>query len=213
MRRDLNILLIILTFFNGILTIYAQDRVDSTKVITVKGTVLNEKGQRIKGASVILYKSSSDDLDWQEETYMQTNMAGKYSIKATLKDSLGFSKNGYWSKSVPVSTAGSLDIVLIEEMSERYIINGIIQDESGNSIEGVSIGCRYQKPLGNGQFEEVTSFFSYSLSGGHFGTYQPKEVMIILKKDGYETVEVLVSDLINRNDVKVVLKKINIRYP
>jgi hypothetical protein len=205
----------IFVVFCGFLIANAQEQGNSGEIVTVSGTVKNEKGQRLKGVDVAVKPAVARILEMQSKSllpefpYVKTNMAGKYSIQVHVEDSLTFDKEGYWSKTIAATDKDIYNVVLWEHnLGQQYTIIGIVEDDHGNKLDDVSVFFKSIKRMDDGVYKEfIDRIYQRTRNGGYFNVHVFEKGILIFKKTGYDTVDVPVSDLIDQDNVKIIMKK------
>jgi hypothetical protein len=212
MKQKFTIFILIL--FSSLLGLNAQGKKDGENTITVTGTVKNEKEQKLKGVRVLLRNTNFDFTNGSMlvETFSATtNMVGKYSIKAENNDSLIFSKEGYWPITIPVDNRSKINVTLQEmDMGKQYLIIGIVRDDAGNILTGITVLQRSLQMMHNGELEEKATPITVTDGRGEFRTVPYEKVNLIFSMSGYETIEVPVSELMDKDDIVITMKKMKL---
>lgn len=165
---------------------------------SITGSVIDDSGKVLSGVSV-----TTDPGGYNTNTISN----GSFTLKdISLGDyQLNFSHNGYASRvsdTIKLDTASKSSAVNVVMQKIRGSITGIIVDDSGRGLEGVSI---VSEPLG---FTTGTdSFGAYALSLGELGKYRLRFYL-----DKYETSYSDSITLTDDSNVAVISDTMSIRY-
>lgn len=203
--------LIMLFLCMGALALYSQQKEKrAEKLITIKGTVTDNTGKRVSGASIVSLStfqtspyeilSSANDVDI--EGFKIANGRGQFSMQVPENDTLRVSGYDHATQYVPVNGRTNIEITLIKNKPVKTIeVTGAVKDEEGNPLRGIFIDV---KPEG----EEKVLPLTMTLNHGFFHIKVPLHSKLLFYNQDYEKQEIPVEE---GKDIEVVMQKRKIK--
>lgn len=130
-----------------------QTEKSSGHQVKIEGKVVDDQGQPLIGASVVVKGTTKGTI---------TDVDGKYSLIVPVHSMIQFSYIGYESKDVPVSTTGVMNVVL--NQSSRSL-NEVVVTALGIKRDKKALGYAVQEVKGSDLLQAHESNFTNDLSG------------------------------------------------
>ncbi len=195
------LMLVLFSWVCGLVALYPQRRnVVSDTLITVKGTITDEAGKRVRGVNVIS-KCTKRSSIYDTAAMEVTNARGQFSIRVPQNDTLSIGSLEYHRQLIPVDGRTKIDVTLVKHEKKAIIIAGSVKDEDGNPLGGIRVS-----PQSEGESEEKSrkQFSAVTHRAGHFYCGARGLVALIFHHPEYET---QVVPVVEGEDVHVVMQK------